>query len=243
MKGINRLNMAGIALTVGGLMALTASGAQAQQAQSSARGGAVFSADPSSLSFGSINVGAISPAQPVIVKNTGGSTGFVVASSNDPQFKVTGCTLPVASGKTCTLSVSFSPRSAGTFSGLLSILRGPSIRLTGTGVGVAKLTVAQKNIELRCSPPKGGSTTESLLVANTGTATLVGVTATGLVAPFSANASNCASVRPGETCRVTVTYKAVSKDPAKGTLTIGSTNGGPPATVPVSGTCPRFVSA
>ena len=253
MKGSRQLKVSGYALLVAevlaGVLALVAPGAQAQsQSQSSSAAPAMITVDRSSLIFGPINVGVSSGAQSVTVTNTStkASASLSISSSNT-QFRVSSstCGESLRAGRSCTVSVVFSPRVDGPVNGTLSIGRGaPSVSLAGTGKGVAKLSVAQARLSLRCSPPKGGSDTGSVTVSNVGSATLSGITAsiTG-ASSFTANNTQCQEgVNAGKFCRVIVTYQPTSKDAASASLSINSANGGGPVSVNLSGSCPRFAS-
>ncbi len=107
---------------------------------SSGTGSSALTASPSSLSFGSVNVGSTSSAQTVTVTNPGSSAATVNSVSVSGAFSQTNtCGSSLAAGATCTVSVKFAPTAAGAASGSLSVASSaPSspltVALSGTGV-------------------------------------------------------------------------------------------------------------
>ncbi len=110
---------------------------------------------PTALNFGNQTVGTNSPAQTITVNNSGTSDLTIggIAISGDFTETSTCGTLPVtiAAGNTCAISVTFSPGSAGTLTGALTISDNsagstPQVQLTGTGVasGAQLLPAFQK---------------------------------------------------------------------------------------------------
>lgn len=105
--------------------------------------GTAMEISPTSLNFGTVEVGTKSASLPVSVTNVGtssvtfNSTGF---SGSDPaDFKQTNnCAPSIAGGATCTINVTFTPGATGARSATLSIYDGggaspQSVTLSGTG--------------------------------------------------------------------------------------------------------------
>jgi hypothetical protein len=99
-----------------------------------------ISATPTAVNFGGLAVGTTSPAQTVTVTNNGGvgltalvgavSSGFRIASNN--------CSTSLSVGAVCQIGLTFSPATAGAFTGTLTVsaanLEKPMIvTLTGSG--------------------------------------------------------------------------------------------------------------
>ena len=95
---------------------------------------------PTSLTFGQQVVGTTSPTQKVTLVNTGTSVLNITSITASSGFKVSNtCQGSVLPGKSCLLSVSFSPTVAGTITGSVTIkdnaLGSPqSVSLTGTAI-------------------------------------------------------------------------------------------------------------
>lgn len=107
---------------------------------SSTGGSGALSASPSSVSFGSVNVGATSAAQAVTITNTGNAAVENVAVSVSGPFSQTNtCGASLAAGASCTASVKFTPTATGAASGSLSVASSAAgspltVALSGTGV-------------------------------------------------------------------------------------------------------------
>jgi hypothetical protein len=94
---------------------------------------------PTSLSFGYLLVGQSAPAQSVTLTNPAGSAPLTIGSiETSTGFTETNtCGSSLAGGASCTISVTFAPASAGTFSGSLAIATSASstplgVSLSGT---------------------------------------------------------------------------------------------------------------
>jgi hypothetical protein len=106
--------------------------------------GPAVSLVPSSLSFGSVNLGSTSAAQNVTLTNTGNETltigGISLTGADTADFGGSdNCLGSVSAGQGCTFSVQFRPTAAGTRSAAISIADNASgspqsIGLSGTGV-------------------------------------------------------------------------------------------------------------
>ncbi len=104
---------------------------------------AVASVTPTALAFGNVFVGSTSPAQTVVLSNTGTAvlTGITVVPTG--QFARSGgtCGATLNAGATCTITATFNPTAAGAATGTLTItasvpVTGSPVALTGTGVAV-----------------------------------------------------------------------------------------------------------
>ena len=95
---------------------------------------------PASLSFGDQTVGDTSPPQSVTLSNYGTTTLSITSISASTNFGETNtCSSPLASGASCTVSVTFSPGQTGNFTGILSVTDNAAnspqmVSLSGTGV-------------------------------------------------------------------------------------------------------------
>jgi hypothetical protein len=98
-----------------------------------------LSASPSSLAFGSQNVGTTSGARSVTVSNTGNAAASISSLAASGEYAQTNtCGSSIAAGASCTVNVTFTPTAAGTRTGAVTITsnaaNSPStIALTGTG--------------------------------------------------------------------------------------------------------------
>ncbi len=161
---------------------------------------------PTSIAFGNQNTGSTSAAQTVTVSNPGNAaltiTGIIVTGTNASDFTQTSnCGSSVAAGADCSISVTFTPDSAASFSATLSVADNGSgspqtAALTGTGV-TPQGNFAVNSPTAPQTVTAGGSATYTINVAPSGSGFNSPVTfsATGL--PIGATASfNPSSVTP-----------------------------------------------
>ena len=160
----------------GGNFVLTVSGSSAVDIAVSGTGvtPATLTANPTSLTFTNVQVGQ-SSSQTETVKNTGGSNAQISqVTASGTGFSVSGIQPPVTltPGQSVSFSVTFTPQSAGTFSGnvvVSSDAQNPSLTvpLTGTAVG------AQGTLGVT-SPINVGNVVVGLSGTQTGTLTASG---------------------------------------------------------------------
>jgi len=148
-----------------------------------------LSIGPASLSFGNVTTGTTSPAQNVTISNTGNSSVTIsqIALSG-AGFLLTGGSAPVtlSPAQNLTLGVQFSPTTAGTVSGSITITSNASgspatVVLSGTGV-----TTVQHSVDLNWAAStttvagyniyQGSTTGGPYIKVNTGLVTLTSYT-------------------------------------------------------------------
>ena len=203
-----------------------------------------LSPNPSSMAFGSIQVGSDS-SQSETLTNTGGSAVTISqATASGTGFSVSGVNLPVtlAANQSVTFNAIFAPSSAGAASGALSIVSGDSnsplsIPLSGTGLAPGALDRESDQCEFRkryawkqsdraCDGCEyyGG---EGVIVSSAA-ATGSGFTFTGPNLPITLDA--------GQSTTFNAIFKPSVTGAASGTLTINSNAGNATLSVPLSGT-------
>jgi hypothetical protein len=178
---------------------------------------------PASLSFSNQDVGNTSAAQTITVSNTGGMTLDILAPATASPFsETTTCGSSLAPGGNCTISVAFSPTSAGSASGDVGFFDNlrPSgtfaIPLSGTGQDFA---VSSSPGSASVSP--GSTASYAISVAPQGGA------------GFTNSVSLACSGLPSEaTCSFSPATVTPGSSSANSTLTISTT--APSALFPVS---------
>jgi hypothetical protein len=105
--------------------------------------------NPTSLSFGNVTTGTSSAAQNVTITNTGNSSVTISQINLSADYSMTGGSAPVTltPSQNLTLSVRFSPTTAVTVNGSISIVSNASgspatVTLSGTGVAPVQHSVA-----------------------------------------------------------------------------------------------------
>jgi hypothetical protein len=176
---------------------------------------AVASLSSSSLTFGSQMVGSTSSAQVLTLSNTGNSVldlpSFIAPA---PFAETNNCGSSLAAGASCSINVTFAPTSFGAASGNLMLYFGSTaspqaVALSGTGLAPQasftppSLTFAMQRV--------GTTSPQQLLtLTNTGNSTLTisSVGAAGAVV-FSQTNTCPATLAPGASCPISVTFRPV----------------------------------
>ena len=202
---------------------------------------------PLNLSFGNQGVGTTSVVQSVTVTNH--NTAPLIITNVDlsvaGEFLVSpvGClNLPLVPGEICTLNVTFSPTNSGVHTSFIRIWNNATVapaQIPIAGVGTAPLISLQPTVLAFGNQPVGvTSTSQTIQVQNTGTATLSisSVTAIGgNASDFLASPAGCAVVPPGASCSVSVVFNAGAVGPRATTLVLTGNADNSPVTVPLSG--------
>lgn len=200
-------------------------------------------ANPASLSFGSVQMGS-SKSLSVTVTNSGGSSVTISqATTSGPGFSLAPASLPITLGaaQNTTFSVTFTPQSAGSASGNLTVTSNASnptlnVPLSGSAAGPGQLTPTPSSLAFG-NVPVGGSLPLSVQIANSGgssvTVSQASVSGTGFsLAPLSLPAT----LGVGQNLTVGVTFTPISAGAASGSLTVSSNGSNPTLNVGLSGT-------
>jgi hypothetical protein len=199
------------------------------------------------LNFGNQNVGTTSAPQNVTVTNTGNKnlniTAITFTGTNPGDFSQTNtCSVAVAAGKTCTISVSFTPAATGARSANLSITDNApdspeSLAVSGTGVSSGSPAVSLNPTSLTFATQLVGTTSpgQTVTLTNTGTGALsiTSITSSG----DYAQTNNCGStVNAGASCTITVTFTPTAPNTRTGAVTITDNAPDSPQSVSLTGT-------
>ena len=199
--------------------------------------------NPTSLAFGSIQVGS-SKTLSETVTNTGGSSITISqVGAGGPGFSVSGIGTPVtlAAGQSASFSVLFTPTAAGAVSGDITITSTASnptldIPLTGTGVAAGALGSNPTSLAFG-SVQVSSSKTLSETVTNTGgtsvTISQVSVSGSGFsVSGISAPVTLAA----GQSASFNVLFSPTAAGAVSGNVAITSTASNPTLNIPLTGT-------
>jgi len=201
-----------------------------------------LSANPASLSLGTVAVGNNTSGQ-VVVSNTGNAAVHVSAvSATGTGFSVSGMTTPATlnPSQTATLTVAFAPTAAGSVTGSVTLTSDASnspftIALSGTGaqagLGVSPTTFNFGSIV------DGQTKSQSFTLTNTGSAslTITQLTMTGSAYTVSGLALP-ATISAGSSTTLSVLFAPTTAGSLTGTLSITSNAPNSPTTVSLSGT-------
>jgi hypothetical protein len=204
-----------------------------------------LSANPTSLSFGSVQVGN-SQTQSEVVTNTGGSNVVISQGGiTGPGFNLSGFTSPLTltPGQKYTFGVIFAPQSVGSATGNISI----SSNASNPNLTIPLSATALANGQLAATSPLNFNT----VVVGTNATLSASLTATGSsVTVTSVNSSNSEfslsglsfplTIQPGNSASFTVIFTPQATGTANGTLTFGSnaSNGPTVQSLTGAGTAP-----
>ena len=193
--------------------------------------------NPAVVSFGSLTVGLISPAQTVIVSNAGATTlaGLQFMITGDFAFGQNGCGTQLASGAMCSFTVTFSPTVPGTRIGSVTIESTAAgftpvvVGLTGSGLPTAQLAVTPSQLNFGSLAVGANSAPIELTVSNPGTGPVAGLSI-ATTQPFSVGSGNCGTSLPaGSSCTAPVIFAPIVGGVQNGTVTVATTSLGVPA--------------
>jgi len=209
-----------------------------------------FQVSPTTLNFGKVGVGKQS-SQTIAVSNTGSATVSITqATLSNPQFSLTGVTLPVSmtAGQTGNFTVAVTPSAAGTVSGTLTVQgsngAAPAVvNLAATAVAPApQISVSSSAIQFG-TVGKGSTSNLNLTISNIGSAdltisvvSLVGAefTVSGIATPKTIPAGQSAQVgltfQPTVAGAATANLSITSNDPVNPTTTVALAGTGSTAT-------------
>jgi len=202
-----------------------------------------LSANPSSLAFGSVQVGSNSSLSETLTNTGGSSVTISQATVTGTGFSVIGLTLPttLTPNQTVTFTVKFAPTSAGTVSGNLAIASDApgsplNIAVSGTGVAPGSLTANPSSV-IFGNVTVGSNKSVAVTVTNTGgsTVTISAATATGNGFTFN-GPSFPVTLTAGQTTIFNAVFTPTTAGASSGNLTITSDANNPTLTVPLSGT-------
>jgi hypothetical protein len=197
---------------------------------------------PSSLNFGTQNVGTKSPPQNVTVINSGTSTltiSNIGISGSDPKdFSQNNNCTSLPAGSQCVIMVTFDPTAGGPRSAQLNVsypgLGSPqSVSLIGVGA-ISAVTLTPSSLKFNVQLLGTTSPAQTATLTNTGTVA-VNISNISTTAAFT-QTNNCpASVAVGGSCQIRVEFAPIVKGLAAGTLSVTDSAQGSPQTVALSG--------
>ena len=186
---------------------------------------------PVALSFGTVALGSTSTQTITLAAGNASLTGVAVSAT--APFSASGCAGTIPANTTCTVSVVFTPTSAGAATGTVSVavtgggpVLGAPVSLTGNG---QVLAVNPTPSTLVFGPVTLGqaSAVQFVTLTNLSAASVSGiattVAGTGFSLSAAANPNACTgTLAAGATCTVGVVFTPVLGGSASGTLGVGT---------------------
>ena len=192
------------------------------------RGTPAVSVSATSLAFPVTGVGSTSLPQTVTVSNTG--TAALVLSTatitGDFNIQTNTCGASLAAGTSCMLTVAFTPTNGGARIGTLTLtdaLSAHTIALSGTGQGMANVSVSPSSLVFATIAVNNASAAQIVTLANTGNAS-IGLLSPVITGDFSVATTTCgSSIAAGATCTVSVRFTPTADGARTGLLTLADT--------------------
>ena len=186
----------------------------------------------SSLNFGYLQIGLTSPSQAVTVTNVSGHSVAVSSIASSGDFAQTNTCLPsLASGQTCTITITFKPTASGARKGAVTL----KDDAPGSPVQTIALAGIGKSLALAFSPAKldfgsivpGTTSVLSATLLNDG-ASAVDITGV-IISPTNktfTQTNNCPGTLPvQQTCTFQITFKPPDIFKYKATLSVSNSAG------------------
>jgi hypothetical protein len=208
-------------------------------------------ASPTSLDFGTVMVGTVSPSATITVANNGravsGPISWEKTGAGAQGFSLgwSTCTLSLVPGATCIISLTFLPSQSGRQNASVSISDGTSVAVvpvTGLAVAPAKLTSSTSSLTFASVAPGSSSAVQAFSITNTGqmdSGPLIVVSSSADFIIQSGMSTDCmtgiSSLPVGASCLVRIVFSSRSGGGSTGTVTFSGNPGGT-ANVSLTGT-------
>ena len=208
--------------------------------------------NPTSLSFGSVNVGSTSSTQNTTVTNSSGSSvtisSITITGTNAGDFLIASksCGSSLANAASCGVSIQFKPTATGTRSATLTISDSATnspqtVALSGTGASSSSGSVTASPASLAFPATAVGSTsaaqTATLSNGTSSAITISNVAISGTNAgDFAISGKTCGtSLGANANCSASVVFKPTATGTRTATLSFTDSGTGSPQTVALSG--------
>jgi len=193
---------------------------------------------PSSVDFGTQDIGTTSNPLSVTLSNTGNADLIVSGGSSSPsQFAVAGLTsMTIAPGKQTTYNVTFSPTDAQAYSGTLTLSTNSSaaVPVTLAGRGRKRVSISPAALAFGNQVVNTTSNAQTVTVTNTGSSTLVISNVSVSPSQFAFTGPTSTTISPGASVTYSVSFTPSLAQPYSGTLAFTANTNAP--SVPLSGT-------
>ena len=198
---------------------------------------------PLALSYGFEWVGVTAAAQTSTLTDSGSTdlsiTGIAITGANAADFAENHtCGTSLAAGASCSISVTFNPSAVGARKASLSVTDSATnspqqVALSGSGTTSA-VSVTPSTLKFTPQLINTSSASQAVKITSTG-ATALTISNIATAPPYS-QLNNCsASMSPGTSCTINVTFAPTVQGVQKGTLTVSDNAVGTPQTVALTG--------
>ncbi len=200
-----------------------------------------FSPSNASINYGSRGVGSTTPYS-ILATASGGTVNFssiAITGANPTSFsEADNCVPSLASGSSCTITVSFVPGATGSFSAALGVTSnafGSPQSFSLSGTGVVPVTLSASSIAFGNVVINTSKTANAITVTNNTSVPVTGINVSAGT-PFSQTNTCGTTLAAGGQCKVTVTFSPTTTGTQSGSLTITDSASNSPQTVSLKGT-------
>lgn len=202
--------------------------------------GSTSTISPSALSFAAQGIGTSSVGKAITIINTGALAITIKSIVANGDFgRTTTCSAALPKGSNCVISVTFTPKAAGTRTGSLVINSDAegspnTILLTGTGVASPLVSLTPTSLYFATQGVGTSSTAQTIGLTNSGSAalSLSNIQASG----DFAQTNNCGGgLGAGGECNISVSFIPTALGTRGGVLSITSNAPGSPHSVALVG--------
>lgn len=201
---------------------------------------------PTSVAFGTRQLGTTSAGTAVTLKNTGTGTlsitSTAITGTNTADFtRTTTCGTSLTAGSSCTITVTFSPKAAGARSAAITIVDSAStspqtVSLSGTGTAVS-LSPTTIAFTSRTVGTTSSATNVTLRNLATTAMSISSIAITGTNSGDFSQTKTCgSSLAGGGSCTISVRFKPTAVGARTASLAITDSDPTSPQTVSLSGT-------
>lgn len=208
----------------------------------------VLSVSTTALNFGSADLG-VPTAQQVTISNTGNGnlliTQISVAETDSATQQFTtslGCSNIILPNKSCTLTVTYTPKATGAHTATLTIATNAltaSIALSGTGVATSTALISNTSLNFGSQVVLSRSATQSITITNSTLQPLYagGISVTGADPGAFIVGNNCgATIASASSCSIFVVFSPLFAGSRSATLNVPDSSTGAQTTISLSGT-------
>jgi archaellum component FlaF (FlaF/FlaG flagellin family) len=196
---------------------------------------------PTSLNFPNQVVNTTSAPLLVTLTNTGAAAMSItsIASATGEFSELNTCGASLASGASCTISVTFTPAVSGPRAGTITVTDNApgspqTVPLTGSGLVAPVVTLAPKSLSFTAQPVGSTSAPQTVTLTNTGIAVL-NITSVTVSGDFAQTNTCEASLAPGFACAINVTFTPTAPGNRYGSVTINDNASDSPQTIVLAG--------
>jgi hypothetical protein len=201
-----------------------------------------LTANPTSLVFGSVQVGNSTSLSETLTNTGGSSVTITQASSSAAAFSISGLNLPVTltTNQSVTFTATFAPTSAGAASGNLAVASNASnptlnIALSGTGTAAGTLAVSPTSLSFGNVTVGSNSSLNGSLIASGASVTVSSASLNNGEFALS-GISLPATIPAGQSAPFTVTFTPQSSGATSASLSFSSNASNSPAVQTMTGT-------